>query len=313
MATHCIDWHETPPEACRGGVATIGNFDGVHRGHGALLLQLLLQSRSLPAPSVLVTFDPHPLELLRPQAVPPRLTTVADRAEVLHAIGIEHVVILRTTPDLLALEAEQFFAAVVVRGLGARAMIEGENFAFGHNRTGNIARLTEMCVAHKLALTVVPRQNVDAQEISSTAIRTALQAGDVGRATELLGRPYRLRGRVVTGAQRGRALGFPTANLSAIETLIPRDGVYAVRAWVGERAYPAAVNLGPNPTFGDETRKVEVHLLDFSGDLYGSELVVDFIARLRDTRKFAGIEELLAQLQQDIAATRTGVPPCQPT
>jgi riboflavin kinase/FMN adenylyltransferase len=305
MATHWIDWHQTPPDVCRLGVVSIGNFDGVHRGHGALLLQVVLQGRALPAPSVVVTFDPHPLELLRPQAVPPRLTTVEDRAEVLHAIGIEHVVILRVTPDLLALEAETFFEAVVVRGLATRALVEGENFAFGRNRGGNMQRLAELCILHNVALTCVPRQDLDSEEISSSAIRTALQAGDVITAAHLLGRPYRLRGLVTSGAQRGRTLGFPTANLTAIPTLIPRDGVYAVQAWIDGQLWSGAANVGPNPTFDEAARKVEVHLLDYTGDLYGTHLAIHFVARLRDTRKFAGVEELLAQLRQDVEQVRT--------
>jgi riboflavin kinase/FMN adenylyltransferase len=305
MPTHWIDWHQTPPDVCRGGVVTIGNFDGVHRGHGALLLQVILQGRAVPCPSVVLTFDPHPLELLRPQAVPPRLTTVEDRAEVLHGMGVEHVVILRTAPDMLALEPDAFFETVIVRGLQARALVEGDNFAFGRNRAGNIHRLAELCHNHGLALTTIPQQDHDAEELSSSAIRAALLAGDVTRAAHQLGRPYRLRGIVTTGAQRGRTLGFPTANLTAIPTLIPRDGVYAVRGIVAGKAWPGAANVGPNPTFGEGARKVEIHLLDFSGDLYGSSLPVEFIARLRDTRPFASVQELLAQLQQDIAQART--------
>ncbi len=305
MATHWIDWHETPPDGCRGGVVTVGNYDGVHRGHAALLLQIVLQARALQTPSVVVTFDPHPLELLRPGAAPPRLTTAAERAALLHDLGVGQVVILRTTADLLALEPEAFFEAVLVRGLQARALVEGHNFAFGRRRRGTIATLADLCGQHGLALTIVPRQDLATEEISSTAIRQALIAGDVVRAEHLLGRPYRLQGRVIAGAQRGRTLGFPTANLAEVATLIPRDGVYAVRVCLGDQVWPGAANIGPNPTFGETARKVEVHLIDYpGGDLYGTTLGVDFIARLRDTRAFAGVEDLLAQLRRDIDTAR---------
>lgn len=304
MATHWIAWDETPPADCQAGVATVGNFDGVHRGHAALLLQVVLQGRAIHAPSVVVTFDPHPLELLRPQAVPPRLTTPAERAALLHEVGVGHVVILRTTPDLLAREAADFFAAVVVRGLQARALVEGANFAFGRDRKGNVETLADLTRQFGLALTVVPRQDFGGDEISSTAVRAALQGGDVARAAHLLGRPYRLTGRVVRGAERGRTLGFPTANLAEIATLVPRDGVYAVRACVNGEPWPAAANVGPNPTFGEAARKVEVHLIGFAGDLYDAPLAIDFIARLRDTRPFGGVDELVAQLQRDVATAR---------
>jgi len=236
--------------------------------------------------------------------VPPRLTTMETRAELRHGLGVDHVVVLRTSPDLLALEAEDFFSQVVVNGIAARALVEGENFAFGRGRKGNIERLEDFCRIHGLALTIVPRQDLGAVEISSSAVRTSLLAGDVALAARQLGRCYRLSGNVTTGAKRGRTIGFPTANLAGIATLIPRDGVYAVRANVGDRTWPAAVNVGPNPTFGETARKVEVHLLDFTGDLYGTTLSFDFVARLRDTRTFASVDELRTQLQQDIAATR---------
>jgi riboflavin kinase/FMN adenylyltransferase len=310
MATHWIDWHQTPPECCRAGVATIGNYDGVHRGHEALLLQIVLQGRALQAPSVVVTFEPHPLELLRPEAAPPRLTTPADRADLLHAAGVGQVVVLRTTPDLLSLEPEAFFEAVLVRGHRARALVEGSNFAFGHRRRGTIDTLADLCRQHGLALTVVPRQHLATEAISSTAIRQALADGDVVRAAHLLGRPYRLTGRVVPGAQRGRTLGFPTANLADIATLIPRDGVYAVRVWVGGDPWPGAANIGPNPTFGEAARTVEVHLIDYpGGDLSGTTPSLDFVARLRDTRPFASVEDLLAQLRQDIDTARAMTTP----
>lgn len=305
MATHWIEWHQISPDICQGGVVTIGNFDGVHRGHAALLLQVILQGKALTGPSIVITFDPHPLRLLRPELAPDALTSMEQRAALLHEKGVDQVVILKTSPDMLAQDADTFFESVVVRGLRARALVEGQNFGFGRGRKGNIATLAQLCQKHGLALTVVPPQNLGEEEISSSAARRFLQEGNVIHAAHLLARPYRLTGRVVSGAQRGRTLGFPTANLTDIQTLIPRDGVYACQVCVAERPWMAAVNIGPNPTFGENARKVEVHLLDFTGDLYGRVLDLDFIDRMRDTVRFDNIEQLRTQLHQDIAAVRS--------
>jgi riboflavin kinase/FMN adenylyltransferase len=304
MATHQVEWQEMPPEVCRRGAVSIGNFDGVHRGHAALLAELRRQADALGCPAVALTFDPHPLQLLRPGPQPPPLSTLADRARWLHDLGADHVLVLHTTPDLLALRAVEFFDEVLRKRLAVRALVEGVNFGFGHGREGDVHTLERLCRPAGIALAIVPPVLLDGEEVSSSRIRTALLGGAVEEAARLLGRPHRLHGTVGTGQHRGQALGFPTANLERLETLAPGDGVFAVRAHLRGTPHPGAANVGPNPTFGEEARKVEVHLIDFHGDLYGQPLAVDFLRRLRDTRPFAGVAELVEQLRHDIEQAR---------
>jgi riboflavin kinase/FMN adenylyltransferase len=300
MAAHTINWDDTPPDDCRRGAVSIGNFDGVHRGHSALIAELLRQAKAVAGPAVALTFDPPPVELLRPQQAPPRLSTLEDRARLLHALGAEHVLILRVTPQLLSLRAAEFFAEVIRKRLQARALVEGSNFGFGRGREGDVATLKLLCDPAGLLLSVVPPVIIDGSEVSSSRIRGLVSSGLVQQAMELLGRPYRLYGVVGTGQRRGQQLGFPTANLHNTRTLIPGDGVYAVRVIHRGKTWPGAANVGPNPTFGESARKVEVHLIGFQGDLYGQSLAVDFLARLRDTRPFGGVRELMEQLRRDV-------------
>lgn len=295
--------HDPAPADVRGGVAVVGNFDGVHRGHAALLAA----ARDLAGPNlpiIPVTFDPHPLVLLDPDRYMPALTTVPERARLLHGVGADHVVVLQTCPELLALPPEAFFDAVVRRALGAEGVAEGFNFRFGRARAGSNETLAELCRQAGMRFREVPAFAWGGRPVSSSQVRDALAAGDVATASELLNRPYRVSGVVGTGARRGRTIGFPTANLEQVETLLPATGVYAVRAMTPDGLFAGAANVGPNPTFGEEARKVEVHLLDFAGDLYGRPLAVDFVARLRDTRKFSGVEELVGQMRRDVAEAR---------
>jgi riboflavin kinase/FMN adenylyltransferase len=307
---HPLTWNLPPPAPCRGGAVTVGNFDGVHRGHAALLAEVRRLALAVRGPAVVLTFDPHPLQLLHPERFMPVLTTPADRAELLQACGADHVLILQTTPDLLRLSAEEFFNRILRRGLDSRALVEGADFRFGRNREGSVETLEALCRQAGLLFSAVPQVALDGVPVSSSRVRDALVAGDVRAAAGLLGRPYRLRGTVGTGQRRGQTLGFPTANLEQTRTVVPGDGVYAVRAWVAGNSWPAAANIGPNPTFGEQARKVEVHLIGFQGDLYGRELAVDFPDRLRDTRRFAGAADLVQQLRTDVeqAARLVGPP-----
>jgi riboflavin kinase/FMN adenylyltransferase len=304
MAIHSVRWNEPFPDACRHGALTIGNFDGVHRGHQALLAELQRQARLVHGPAVAMTFDPPPSQLLRPGALPAALTTVADRVRMMQAHGADHVLILETTHDLLRHTAREFFEAVVLAGVAAGAVVPGFNFAFGHNREGTVERMVAFCQGAGLACVPVPPLQLGGQPVSSSRIRAELLAGNVAGAAELLGRPHRVHGLVVTGQRRGQTLGIPTANLEQVPTLIPGNGVYAVRALVGDQTWPGAANVGPNPTFGEHARKLEVHLIGFQGDLYGAELAVDFVERLRETRKFGGVDELVKQLHADVAAAQ---------
>jgi riboflavin kinase/FMN adenylyltransferase len=305
MSTYTVAWEDQPAADCGGGALAIGNFDGVHRGHLALLAALRDQARARNVPAVALTFDPHPLLILRPEQFQPVLTTTADRAALLRENGADHVLILRTTPELLHLTAEEFFEEVIRRRLDARVLVEGTNFGFGRGREGDVqtlARLSQRAGIDPPVL--VPPFLVAGRPVSSSRVRAALLRGDVREAAGLLDRPYRIRGTVGAGQHRGRTLGFPTANLEQVPTLVPGDGVYAVRAAAQDRTWPGAANVGPNPTFGEQTRKVEVHLLDFQGELYGVPLAVDFVDRIRDTRPFAGPAQLVAQLRQDVDRAR---------
>ena len=300
MATAFLDWSAYAPPQFAGGAVSIGNFDGVHRGHQTLVNVARKQAKTLGGPAVVVTFDPPPHQVLHPGSERPPLTTVAQRAELLHAVGADHVIVLRASPALLALSPEAFFEDLVVRQLGAKGVVEGYDFRFGRGRAGNNDTLRALCCAAGLAFDEVPQLLDGGEPVSSSRVRSALLGGNVSRAAELLNRHYRITGTVITGAKRGRTIGFPTANLGDVPTVLPGNGVYAVRAIVADKTYPAAANVGPNPTFGEDARKVEIHLIDFSGDAYGQPMSVDFVAKLRDTRPFGGANELIAQLKKDV-------------
>jgi len=285
----------------RQGAVTVGNFDGVHRGHAALIAELRARAHSVNGPAVAVTFDPHPIALLAPDRLLPLLTTVSDRAELLRAAGADAVVILKTTSELLSLEPREFLDSVFGERLAARAVVEGFNFHFGRGRAGSTATIADWCRESNLPFTVIPPFQWNGALVSSSRVREALERGDLSTAAELLCRPYRLRGLVGSGAKRGQAIGFPTANLDQPLTLVPGDGVFAARARLADGGeWPTAVNIGPNPTFGEQVRKVEAHLIGFAGNLYGQPLALDFIGRLRDIRKFGSAEELKSQLHSDI-------------
>ena len=243
------------PACYRDGFVSIGNFDGVHCGHQAMLAALVNRARAQNVPAVALTFDPHPIELLRPDAVPPRLTTIEHRAELLLRFGVDCVIVLPTTPRFLTMSAEDFFHTIVRTELRARGLVEGPNFFFGRNRAGSITVLRGFCTAHQLTLDVIPPVIVDEQLVSSSVIRSLIESGDLTESVRLLGHPYRLSGIVGRGAERGRTLGFPTANLTEFANLVPGDGVYAAITRIGNTQYSAAVNVGPNPTFGESAKK----------------------------------------------------------
>jgi riboflavin kinase / FMN adenylyltransferase len=304
MAHLLLDWQQELASRWRGGAVAIGNFDGVHRGHQALVAETVRQAQRFSGPAIVLSFDPPPVYLLKPGFSQPPLTPLADRVSMLEASGAALVLFLRTTPDLLQLSAADFFASVVQERLKARAMVEGENFGFGRNREGDTKLLAALCRDANTALTIVPPVLLDERPISSSRVRQALMAGDVRGAADQLGRPYRLRGIVGTGQQRGRTIGFPTANLTEAQSIIPADGVYGVGVSVLGGHWMGAANVGPNPTFGENARKVEIHLLEFAGDLVGQPIAVDFFERCRDTRPFPSVAELVAQLHRDIEWVR---------
>jgi riboflavin kinase / FMN adenylyltransferase len=254
---------------------------------------------------VVFTFDPHPVRILRPTEAPPPLTWTDRKAELLDALGVDAVIAYPTDEELLRLAPKDFFQKIVRDDLDARAMIEGPNFHFGRARSGTIDVLARLASEAGIGLDVVEPLEVGGEYVSSSRIRRLLVEGRVDEARGLLTEPYRIRGMVVHGAGRGAKLGFGTANLNAIDTLMPGPGVYAGRGFVNNAYWPAAINVGPSPTFGEQALKVEVHLVGWDDTpLYGQPLEVDFLGRLRNIQRFAGAEELTVQLHKDIAAAR---------
>jgi riboflavin kinase/FMN adenylyltransferase len=301
-----IDGAREFPARAQGAIVTVGNFDGVHLGHQMLLGRLRARADAAGVPALAITFDPHPVALLRPEAAPVPLLWLEREIALLREAGATEVGVFQTGPWLLELSARAFFDQVICRQLAARGMVEGPNFAFGHDRQGDVGILGAWCAETGIAFEVVDATLVEGRLISSSIIRRALSEGRVREAARFLGRPHRIRGLVTQGAGRGAGLGFPTINLTEISTLVPAEGVYAGRAWIdGQRpAWPAACNIGTNPTFGEIARKVEAHLLGFAGNLYGRAVELDFIDRLRATRKFSSADELLAQIKTDVEHTR---------
>lgn len=302
-----IDGFAEVPDAGRGAFLAVGNFDGVHRGHANLIGLLRERARAAGAPAVALTFDPHPVAILRPEAAPVPLTWTERTAALLREAGADEVGVFRTGPWLLGLTAREFFDRVIRQQFAARGMVEGPTFGFGRDRGGDAALLAAWCAGAAMQFEAAPPTIRDGQIVSSSRIRAALADGRVAEAATLLGRPHRIRGEVVVGARRGAGLGFPTANLRGIDTQVPGDGVYTARAILDGRPHPAAAHIGPNATFGEVQRGVEVHLIDFAGDLYGTTLEVDLVDRLRGSRRFAGADELIDQLREDVAAARRGL------
>lgn len=294
-----------------GGAIAIGNFDGVHRGHCNIIETLRQVAKRINGSATIVTFDPPPARLLRPESAPKPLTTVAWKKELLVKAGADHVIVIPTTTELLQLTAVDFFERVVRGELHAQGIVEGENFRFGKRRVGDIQLLASLCEKHGMELKIATTAQSDGQWVSSTRIRQWIEAGQIADANRYLLQPYRIAGKVVGGAQRGRTLGFPTANLDSIPVLVPSIGVYAarVKGVVTPEGYPAksapvgthvALNIGPNPTFGENVLKVEAHLLGFHGDLYDTVLELEILDRVRDVRKFESKDSLLAQLANDL-------------
>lgn len=292
------------PVSARGGCIAIGNFDGVHLGHAHMLNELSAMARRRSTASVAVTFDPHPIAVLRPEFTPPILTTISERISLLKSSGATEVVVLPVTAGLLQMSAEQFFNEVVLRQFEASGIVEGPNFHFGRDRRGDVALLTQMCDRAQVECGVISSIDFNGQMISSSRIRELLCNRSLQQAVRLLGHPYRLTGTVRQGAQRGRQIGFPTANLFGIQTLLPAHGVYAARTTLNGQDYPVAVSIGPNPTFGEHREKIECHIDGFAGDLYDTELHIDLLSEVRPLQSFASVDELVRQIRNDVEYCR---------
>ena len=284
-----------------GPVVTIGNFDGVHLGHRALIERTRAMADRVGAPAGVLTFDPAPQQVLRPDAAAPRIQSLAQRLDQLSTTGLDLVIVEPFTRALAGATAEAFATRILAERIGVRGLALGHDFRFGRSREGSLSTLRECLdvpMEHQEAV------QLDGEPISSSRIRTALREGQVSEAQRCLGRPHAVRGTVVEGEQRGRTLGFPTANLEQLEGLAPARGVYATQAVHEGSRWPAVANLGVRPTVDGRGVVLEVHLLDFSGDLYGSELTVEFVEFLRSERSFPDLTALREQIAIDAEAAR---------
>jgi riboflavin kinase/FMN adenylyltransferase len=286
--------------------ATVGNFDGVHRGHQALVGEMVRWARSAPGDAVVLTFDPHPARVLSPHQAKRALMTLEQKAEALAALGVDRLVALTFTEEVARMSAEEFARLVLCESLAAPRVVVGQDFRFGRGRAGDVAALQGLGEALGFAVKAVGPVLEAGVPISSSRIRDVLAAGEVAEAGRLLGRPFFVDGSVVRGDGRGRGLGFPTANVAVLNETLPGRGVYACRMRLGpgEAPRPSVANLGQRPTFGGGQTVLEVHVLDFSGDLYGREVRVAFVERLRPEHAFASKEDLLAQIEADAREAR---------
>lgn len=292
-------------EIARPTVLTLGVFDGLHLGHQLIMSTVVERARAVGAVPTVITFDPHPRAVLHPASAPPLLQTFDQKIEAFGVLGIEQTIVIRFTREFAQVQAEEFLRAEVYERLQAREVYLGHGFAFGRNREGNIELLQEMSARLGFYAAEVPEVRLRGRRVSSSRIRAALAAGQANLARRMLGRPYGVEGRVARGDERGRLLGFPTANLRPQNRVIPRNGVY-VTATLIEGAWRRSVtNVGTRPTFAQDTEpSVETYVLDWAGDLYGDVVRVRFLHRLREERKFASIEELQRQIARDVARAR---------
>jgi len=291
------------PMLPNGAVVTVGSFDGVHLGHQAVVLEVARRASASGRASVLVTFEPHPLAVVNPQAAPPLLTSGAERREVLAQLPVDYAYFLRFDHQLAELSPEEFVRDVLLARCQMRDLVFGYDHGFGRGRSGDVETLRRLGAQLGFGVDVVPPVDLGGEPVSSGRIRRAVAGGDLRTAARLLGRPYRMTGRVVEGERRGRLLGVPTINLGDLpaEKLLPPDGVYAVWVeWRGGRV-GGMMNQGGKPTFGEARRSIEAHLFGFAGDLYGEWVRLEWVERLRDVRRFASAAELQDQLARDSA------------
>lgn len=294
------------PDGGQGTVVTVGTFDGVHLGHWEVLQEIRTRSRETGRRGVLVTFHPHPLEIVKPDVAPLLLTTPDEKKEILAESGLDYAVFVRFTPELSRYSPERFVKEILVDLLGVRELVIGYDHGFGKDRSGDADTLRRMGRKLGFEVDVVAPVPMGDGPVSSTRIRKAVAAADMEEARKGLGRPYSIRGVVVRGEGRGRDLGFPTANLrmGSAGKLLPPAGIYAVRGVLRGMVRPGALHLGPRPTFEGSAPSIELHLMDYEGDLYGDEVRVDFVKHLREIRPFDSVQGLVEQMREDVAAAR---------
>lgn len=294
------------PEDGRGSVVTVGTFDGVHRGHRAVLDEIADRARQRGQRSVLVTFHPHPLRIVRPQHAPLLLTTPDEKKEILAESGLDYAVFVQFTRALSQYEPRRFVEEILLPRTALQELVIGYDHGFGRGRSGDVDTLRRLGQEHDFLVDVVPPVEFGGEAISSSRIRTAVTEGRMSDARSGLGRPYAVHGHVVRGDGRGRTLGFPTANLhvGSADKLVPPPGIYAVRGVLRRGTHPGALHVGPRPTFQGSTPTVELHLMDFEGDLYGERVRVDFVEYLRPVLPFDSVGALVQQMRADVEKAR---------
>jgi len=285
-------------------IITLGNFDGLHLGHQELIKKIIRRAEETASLSMVVTFRPHPLKILAPEKCPPLISIYEEKIHLIERLGIDVLVKIPFTLDFSAMEPREFVKDILCDLLGAKEIFVGYNYRFGKGRKGDIRMLRSLGEEFAFVVREIEQVSLNGEIISSTRIRQLLKNGDVEHAAKLLGRPYVLCGIVVKGDGRGRGLGFPTANIASRHAIIPGNGVYAVRIFVRDKHYNGIVNIGIRPTFDAKSLAVEVHIFGFDEDIYGEEVSISFIRRIREEKKFAGVPELIAQIKSDIAKAK---------
>jgi len=285
-------------------VLTVGNFDGIHRGHQKILRLVVAHARADRQRSAVITFDPHPFRLLRPDQAPRMIQTLEQRLQGFESMGVDAALVLRFDHEFSLLSAEQFIQGILIDCLHVGTVMVGENFCFGHRGAGNVPLLQEYGRQHGFTVITIPALDVDGRIVSSTLIRNAISAGDVANAASLLGRPFALTGKIEHGAGRGRTVLFPTLNLAPEQELLPKLGVYATESLIAGKMYSSVTNVGTRPTFDGHGITVESHLFGFAEEISEGRMEVRFHARLRDEQKFAGPDQLRAQIARDIESAR---------
>jgi riboflavin kinase/FMN adenylyltransferase len=297
-------WHNLKPQH-RGCVATIGNFDGVHLGHQAVIGQLAEKGEELGLPTQVILFEPQPQEFFRPEAAVPRLTRLREKLQALRRYSVDRVLCIKFDASFAAMEPEEFIQRLLVDGLQVRYLVVGDDFRFGHKRRGDFTMLAAAGRQHGFQVVNMHTVAIDDERVSSTRVRAALAAGDLAMAEKLLGRPYRMCGRVAHGDKLGRTLGYPTANIYLHRKVTPIKGIFAVEVF-GLKGEPVAgaANIGTRPTVGGTRTLLEVHLLDFNEEIYGAYVHVNFLRKFRDEKRFDSLEELRRWIEKDVANVR---------
>lgn len=286
-------------------VITIGNFDGVHKGHLTLFEKVKERARAINGKSAVMTFDPHPIKVVMTQNIPPLITPTRQKIELIQASGIDFIIFIPFTKEFADISAKDFIKSILVDKIGIREVVVGYDYTFGYNREGNIELLQDMGRQFVYGVHVMPPFRIANGLVSSTSVRNLIQEGKISEAKKLLGRDYQIYGTVVKGKDRGaKLLGFPTANLKLADELIPKPGVYAVTVLIEDQTYKGVTNIGFNPTFGNGHFSVETHVIDFSGDLQGKSIKVNFMERLRDEKTFKSPRDLAEQIRKDIRKTK---------